>query len=118
MDLDDSLYNMTTEQAKTYQAHLTATSKALTDRALMTKEMRDSLAMEKAQKRTFKKCDIRIRFPDGMQVQGSFGAQETVRDLYEFVRGVMREGGLLFRLSNDPFLSSQFPPFVVWTQFP
>src|SRR5579862_2014863 len=101
---------MTTEQAKTYQAHLTATSKALTDRALMTKEMRDSLAMEKAQRRSFKECDIRIRFPDGMQVQGSFGAQETVRDLYDFVRGMMRDGGLGFRLSKNPLPCSQFSP--------
>ena len=84
------------------------TGEALTDRALMTKEMRDSLAMEKAQKRSFKECDIRIRFPDGMQVQGSFGAQETLRDLYEFVRGMMKDGRLAFSLSKSPLPRSLF----------
>ena len=29
---------------------------------------------------------MRVRFPDGTQVQGTFGADETVEDIYEFVR--------------------------------
>jgi UBX domain len=107
---------MTTDQAKTYQAHLTATSKSLTDRTLMTKEMRDSLALERAQKRNFNHCDIRIRFPDGMQVQGTFGAQESVGDVYDFVKSLMRQDGLGFHLSMIPILV--ICPFLFCLDFP
>jgi hypothetical protein len=44
---------MTTEQAKGYQAHLTASAKALTERTLMTQQMREAAELEKANKRTF-----------------------------------------------------------------
>ena len=46
---------MTTEQAKGYQAHLAASAKALTERTFMTREMREALDREKAQKFTFTK---------------------------------------------------------------
>ena len=100
VDLDDSVYNMTTEQAKGYQAHLSATSKALTERTFMTKEMRDSLAQEKAAKRAFTQCDIRVRFPDGTQIQGTFRAEETVGDVYAFVREQLQEN-VPFSLRTD-----------------
>jgi UBX domain len=29
---------------------------------------------------------VKIRFPDGIQVQGTFGADETIGDIYQFVR--------------------------------
>jgi hypothetical protein len=82
---------MTTEQAKGYQAHLSAASKALGDRTLMTKEMRDAIALEKAAKRAFTQCDIRVRFPDGTQIQGTFSAEETVGDIYSFVREQLQQ---------------------------
>lgn len=102
VDLDDSVYNMTTEQAKGYQAHLTAASKALTDRTLMTKEMRESLAAERAAKRAFTQCDIRVRFPDGTQIQGTFSAEETVGDLYSFVNEQLEEN-VPFSLRSDHY---------------
>jgi len=77
---------MTTEQARGYQAHLTNTTKSLTERTLMTREMREAHDREKAAKRAFTTCDIRIRFPDGMQLQGTFSANETIGDIYAFVR--------------------------------
>jgi UBX domain-containing protein 6 len=77
---------MTTEQAREYQAHLTATTKSLTERTLMTREMREQLERDKASKRNFERCDVRVRFPDGMQLQGTFAAHERVRDIYDFVR--------------------------------
>lgn len=49
---------MTTEQAKGYQAHLTATAKALTDRTLMTQQMRDAAEREKTLKRAFSHVNI------------------------------------------------------------
>ena len=97
---------MTTEQAKGYQAHLTAASKALADRTFMTKEMRDSLALEKAAKRAFTQCDIRVKFPDGTQIQGTFAADETVGDIYNFVREQLQED-VPFSLRTLP---STLPP--------
>jgi hypothetical protein len=86
VDHDESAYNMTTEQAKGYQAYLTNTTKSLTERTLMTREMREAADREKAAKRTYSTCDVRIRFPDGMQLQGTFAASETIGDIYAFVR--------------------------------
>jgi hypothetical protein len=77
---------MTAEQARGYQAYLTHTSKSLAERTLMTREMREAADREKALKRTFTQCDVRIRFPDGMQLQGTFSATETIADIYAFVQ--------------------------------
>ena len=83
---DESLYNMTTEQAKGYQAYLSANVKAQSEKTLMTREMREAIERDKAAKRTFQECDVRIRFPDGTQVKGTFNSDETVNDIYAFVR--------------------------------
>jgi hypothetical protein len=53
VDLDDSVYNMTTEQAKSYQAHLAASAKAYSERTLMTREMREAAEREKASRHVF-----------------------------------------------------------------
>ena len=44
---------MTTEQAKAYQAYLSANVKSHSDKALMTREMREAAEREKASKRAF-----------------------------------------------------------------
>jgi hypothetical protein len=44
---------MTTEQAKAYQAYLSANAKSQSDRVLMTREMREAAEREKASKRAF-----------------------------------------------------------------
>ena len=44
---------MTTEQAKAYQAYLTANVKSHSDKILMTREMREAAEREKANKRAF-----------------------------------------------------------------
>ena len=53
VDLDDSVYNMTTEQAKNYQAYLAANTKAYSERTLMTREMREAAEREKGSKHVF-----------------------------------------------------------------
>jgi len=93
---------MTTEQAKGYQAHLTATAKSYNERVLMTKDMRDALDREKALKRAFTQCDVRIRFPDGTQIQATFGANETIGDIYDFVRGYLSTKDVPFQLHLMP----------------
>lgn len=50
---------MTTEQAKAYQAYLSANVKSHADRVLMTREMREAAEREKANKRAFS----HVRFP-------------------------------------------------------
>ena len=77
---------MTTEQAKGYQAYLSANTKSQSEKILMTREMREAAEREKAAKRTFQQCHVRIRFPDATQVQGTFNSDETVADIYAFVR--------------------------------
>lgn len=41
---------------------------------------------------------MRIRFPDGVQIQGTFGADETVGDIYQFVREVLAFQDVRFQL--------------------
>jgi hypothetical protein len=53
VDSDDSVYNMTTEQAKSYQAYLASNAKAYSERTLMTREMREAADREKANKHAF-----------------------------------------------------------------
>jgi len=77
---------MTTEQAKSYQAYLSANVKSQSEKTLMTREMREAIEREKTAKRSFQQCDVRIRFPDGTQVQGTFNSDETVSEIYSFVR--------------------------------
>ena len=47
---------------------------------------------------------MRIRFPDGTQIQGSFGAVETVGDIYGFVRDQLSSPDVPFQLRmHGPF---------------
>jgi hypothetical protein len=50
---DEALYKMTTEQAKGYQAYLSANAKSYSERILMTREMRESADRERAAKNSF-----------------------------------------------------------------
>lgn len=77
---------MTTEQAKGYQAYLSAATKSQSEKVLMTREMREAAERERTAKRAFQECHVRIRFPDATQVQGTFNSDETVADIYGFVR--------------------------------
>jgi hypothetical protein len=41
---------------------------------------------------------VRVRFPDGVQIQGTFGADETVGDIYQFVREQLAIQDVRFQL--------------------
>jgi hypothetical protein len=115
---------MTTEQAKSYQAHLTASAKAYNERTLMTREMREAAELEKANKRVFTKVpasctvltkgDVRIRFPDGVQIQGTFGVDETVGDIYQFVREQLAFQDVGFQLRMVKVNWVDFRSFAEW----
>ena len=46
---------------------------------------------------------MRIRFPDGTQSQGTFGAAETVGDIYTFVKEQLSSPDVPFQLRINPF---------------
>lgn len=68
----------------------------------MTREMREVADREKAIKRTLTQYDVRIRFPDGMQLQGTFSATETIGDIYQFVRDhlALKEAPFQLRMAD------------------
>jgi len=41
---------------------------------------------------------VRVRFPDGTQVQGTFNANETVGDIYQFIKEQLDSQDLQFQL--------------------
>jgi hypothetical protein len=41
---------------------------------------------------------VRVRFPDGTQVQGTFNAGETVGDIYQFIKEQLDSQDLAFQL--------------------
>ena len=41
---------------------------------------------------------MRVRFPDGTQVQGTFNADETVGDIYQFIKEQLDSQDLAFQL--------------------
>lgn len=45
---------------------------------------------------------MRIRFPDGTQIQGTFGADETVGDIYTFVEEHLAKVEIRFQLRMIP----------------
>ena len=51
---------------------------------------------------------MRIRFPDGTQVQGTFGSGETVGDIYAFVREQLSSPDIPFLLRTISFDGTNF----------
>lgn len=58
-------------------------------RALRTRAQREADAASR--RREYKRALVRVRFPDGYALQGTFGAAEPVSALFEFVAGSLRE---------------------------
>ena len=48
------------------------------------------------------KVVIKIRFPNGFLLEGSFSVNETVRDLYEFVRNSLENDGSFYLFTAPP----------------
>ncbi|QPG74844.1 hypothetical protein FOA43_002180 [Brettanomyces nanus] len=77
-DTDDSVYDMTVEQARKYQALL---SRRATGGPMMTRALREKLKSERNVE--VLECLIRIRFPDHTTVQIELKATQSLRDLYD-----------------------------------
>ncbi|NWI97009.1 UBXN6 protein, partial [Pitta sordida] len=93
-ELPNDFYNLTAEEIKREQRLRTeAVEKAsmLRTRAMREKE-------EQREMRKYNYTLLRVRFPDGYILQGTFYAREPVAELYSFVRGALREDWLPFEL--------------------
>uniref|UniRef100_A0A8C9FCS5 UBX domain-containing protein 6 n=1 Tax=Pavo cristatus TaxID=9049 RepID=A0A8C9FCS5_PAVCR len=93
-ELPNDFYNLTAEEIKREQRLRTeAVEKAsmLRTRAMREKE-------EQREMRKYNYTLIRVRFPDGYLLQGTFYAREPVSVLYNFVREALRDNWLPFEL--------------------
>ncbi|KAM6189470.1 UBX domain-containing protein 6 [Sarcoramphus papa] len=93
-ELPNDFYNLTVEEIKREQRLRTeAVEKAsmLRTRAMREKE-------EQREMRKYNYTLVRVRFPDGYILQGTFYARESVSVLYNFVREALRDDWLPFEL--------------------
>ncbi|NXY49938.1 UBXN6 protein, partial [Ceuthmochares aereus] len=93
-ELPDDFYSLTAEEIKREQRLRTeAVEKAsmLRTRAMREKE-------EQREMRKYNYTLLRVRFPDGYILQGTFYARESVSALYTFVREALRDDWLPFEL--------------------
>ncbi|NXF87543.1 UBXN6 protein, partial [Eubucco bourcierii] len=93
-ELPNDFYNLTAEEIKREQRLRTeAVEKAsmLRTRAMREKE-------EQREMRKYNYTLLRVRFPDGYILQGTFYARESLSALYSFVREALREDWLPFEL--------------------
>ncbi|KAM6396022.1 UBX domain-containing protein 6 [Rhynochetos jubatus] len=93
-ELPHDFYNLTAEEIKREQRLRTeAVEKAsmLRTRAMREKE-------EQREMRKYNYTLLRVRFPDGYILQGTFYARESVSVLYSFVREALRDDWLPFEL--------------------
>nr|XP_009940601.1 PREDICTED: UBX domain-containing protein 6 [Opisthocomus hoazin] len=93
-ELPKDFYNLTAEEIKREQQLRTeAVEKAsmLRTRAMREKE-------EQREMRKYNYTLVRVRFPDGYILQGTFYARESVSALYSFVREALRDDWLPFEL--------------------
>ncbi|CAM5125820.1 unnamed protein product [Natator depressus] len=93
-ELPQDFYNLTAEELKREQRLRTeAVEKAS---MLRTKAMRER--EEQREMRKYNYTLLRVRFPDGYILQGTFYAREPVSVLYRFVREALRDDWMPFEL--------------------
>ncbi|XP_032938187.1 UBX domain-containing protein 6 isoform X2 [Catharus ustulatus] len=92
--LPHDFFNLTAEELRREQRLRTeAVEKAA---MLRTRAMREK--EEQREMRKYSYTLLRVRFPDGYILQGTFYARESVSELYNFVREALREDWLPFEL--------------------
>lgn len=80
IEVPPSFYEVGTEELKQKQHEMT--TEVAQSKQLRTKEMRKG----DSKKRIYRYCIIRIRFPDGFLMQGTFSSTEKLKDLHKFVQ--------------------------------
>lgn len=90
IDIPDDFYEVTKEDLRINAAiqKEKKKEKELVEGSLRTKEMRERDRIKKLSK--YKKCFIRIRFPDRTELQGTFLPVELMSSVYQFVKDCLR----------------------------
>ncbi|XP_053620356.1 UBX domain-containing protein 6 [Plodia interpunctella] len=94
MQLPDTFYALTPEELKREQ-QLRAEAMERSQ-MLRTKAMREKDELREMRK--YKFAIIRVRFPDGILLQGTFSVYERYNEIHEFVQENLEHGGLPFNL--------------------
>ncbi|KAJ0981297.1 hypothetical protein J5N97_009552 [Dioscorea zingiberensis] len=93
-EVPDSFYDRASDEIK---RELNLRKKKIEDsQLLIPKSYREKQAL--AARKKYEKTDIRIQFPDGVVLQGSFLPRETTIELYQFVSAALKAPGLEFEL--------------------
>lgn len=109
-ELPDSFFQLTPDELKRAMESAAQERTQLIDRPLMTESMRQAAALERQAKypkviffsfiRMFDETVIRLKFGDRIQVQSTFKSDETVEDLYTWVRSILNDVSISFYLCN------------------
>ncbi|CAB4483306.1 hypothetical protein RhiirA5_407121 [Rhizophagus irregularis] len=100
IDLPDSFYELTAPELQFLLVMQDSKRKAEANAGFKTRAAREQ--EEKARERKYPKTMIRVRFPDGFQLQMTFLSKETVGELYEFVKEALRTPQRSFYLYTSP----------------
>ena len=93
--LPDDFYEVSGAEAKAAVA--AAAAKREADSTLKTSATREAEAARR--RRRYRKAIVRVRFPDGTMLQGTFGARATVAHVLGWVSDALREPGHEFELA-------------------
>ncbi|KAJ1646426.1 hypothetical protein IWQ61_010200 [Dispira simplex] len=100
VDVPDSFYQLTPEDAKLLIQQQKQQRERVENAVLKTQAMRDKEMQ--AQQQKYPETSIRFRFPDRHQVQATFRSSETVGDLYAFLTTVLLSEYHQFTLYTTP----------------
>ncbi|KAJ1970251.1 hypothetical protein IWQ62_000078 [Dispira parvispora] len=100
VDVPDSFYRLTPEDAKLLIQQQKQQRERVENAAFKTQAMRDKEVQ--SQQRKYPETSIRFRFPDRHQVQATFRSSETVGDMYTFLTGVLLSEYHQFTLYTTP----------------
>ncbi|KAK6630517.1 hypothetical protein RUM43_014502 [Polyplax serrata] len=95
-ELPSSFFNLTVEEIK--QEQFLRSEAVERNQILRTKAMREKEDIREIRK--YKFALIRIRFPDGILLQGTFGVHEKVDCIIEFVKEALEDENMAFNLST------------------
>jgi len=100
IDLPDSFYELTSTELQFLLAMQSAKRVSQENASFKTSKLRAQ--EEKEKERKYPKTLIRVRFPDGFQLQIAFMSKETVSKLYKFVKETLRTPNREFELYTSP----------------
>ncbi|CAG8528787.1 2283_t:CDS:10 [Acaulospora morrowiae] len=100
IDLPDSFYELTASELQFLLAMQNSKRVAQENVGFKTSKVRAQEQEEKERK--YPKTLIRVKFPDGFQLQVAFMSKEKVSSLYEFVKNALRTPHSAFELYTTP----------------